>query len=89
MQIHLPTWGEIADRENINLFKVEDNISLGVRILRGYIAQYGLWEGVMRYQGMTDSPESQQKADDYAQKVKHIYQPEAASPTPIAQVEAQ
>ena len=28
MQIHLPTWGETADRENINLLKIEDNVAL-------------------------------------------------------------
>jgi Transglycosylase SLT domain len=89
MQIHLPTWGETADRENINLFKVEDNVELGVRILSGYIAHYGLWEGVMRYQGMTDSPESQQKADDYAQKVRRIYQPQSVATAPIAQTDTQ
>ena len=29
MQIHLPTWGLTADREDINLFKIEDNIDFG------------------------------------------------------------
>ncbi len=75
MQIHLPTWGRTADRENINLFKVEDNIALGARILKGYVAQYGLWNGVMRYKGWVDTPESQGNVDDYVQKVKQIYQP--------------
>src|SRR4030095_12997792 len=36
MQIHLGTWGEIADKEDVNLFKIEDNVDFGVRILRGY-----------------------------------------------------
>ena len=76
MQIHLPTWGPTADRENLNLFKVEDNIALGVRILKSYINQYGLWSGVMRYKGWIDTPESQESADEYLQKVKQIYRPE-------------
>jgi soluble lytic murein transglycosylase-like protein len=75
MQIHLPTWGRTADRENINLFKVEDNIALGVRILKGYVAQYGLWNGVMRYNGWVGTPESEANVDEYVQKVKQIYEP--------------
>jgi Transglycosylase SLT domain len=89
MQIHLPTWGRTADRQNVNLFKVEDNVAFGVRILRGYVARFGLWAGVMRYKGWTeDGSESQQKADEYVQKVKRIYQPQsqAASIPAIASV---
>jgi hypothetical protein len=73
MQIHLGTWGEIADKENINLFKVEDNVEFGVRILRDYITASGVWEGVARYRGKTDAPESQQTALEYVQKVQRIY----------------
>jgi len=80
MQIHLKTWGRIAERENINLFNVEDNIGLGVRILKGYVARHGLWEGVMRYRGWLDNPESHQEAADYAQKVRKIYEPKAEGP---------
>src|SRR6186713_1290269 len=36
MQIHLPTWGTLAEQQGINLFKIEDNADLGVRILSGY-----------------------------------------------------
>ncbi len=83
MQIHLPTWGPVADKENINLFRVEDNVLLGIRILKGYISSNGgVWEGVMRYKGWTDTPESQAKVDEYVQKVKRIYQPETASLVP-------
>ncbi len=78
MQIHLPTWSATVDRENLNLFRVEDNVELGVRILKEYISEYGLWTGIMRYKGWT-STESQQNADDYMQKVKHIYQPDSAN----------
>src|SRR5204862_1500354 len=46
MQIHLPTWGNTADKEGINLFKIEDNVDFGVRILKDYIRRFGLWEGV-------------------------------------------
>jgi len=79
MQIHLPTWGQTADDENINLFKVEDNVAFGVRILKGYVNRFGLWPGIMRYKGWTDGTDSQQKAADYADKVKRIYQPESIS----------
>jgi soluble lytic murein transglycosylase-like protein len=73
MQIHLGTWGELADRENINLFKVEDNVDLGVRILHDYILSSDMWEGVARYRGKTDAPESQATAAEYVQKVQRIY----------------
>jgi soluble lytic murein transglycosylase-like protein len=73
MQIHLGTWGAIADKENINLFKVEDNVEFGVRILRDYIAATDTWEGVARYRGKTDAPESQRAALEYVQKVQRIY----------------
>src|SRR5436190_5997487 len=43
MQIHLGTWAHTADIENINLFKIEDNVDFGVRILRYYIASNGTW----------------------------------------------
>jgi soluble lytic murein transglycosylase-like protein len=73
MQIHLPTWGRVADKENVNLFKIEDNVDFGVRILRGYIVKGDIWGGVARYLGRGDSPESQQAADAYVQKVQRIY----------------
>ena len=73
MQIHLGTWAHVADTENINLFKIEDNVDFGVRILRDYIAGNGIWEGVARYNGRLDTPESQQAADDYVRKVQGIY----------------
>jgi soluble lytic murein transglycosylase-like protein len=73
MQIHLGTWAEIADTENINLFKIEDNVDFGVRILRDYIASNGIWEGVARYKGRLATPESQQAAEDYVRKVQNIY----------------
>jgi soluble lytic murein transglycosylase-like protein len=73
MQIHLGTWGTIADKENFNLFKVEDNVEFGVRILRDYISASDMWEGVARYRGKTDAPESQQAALEYVQKVQRVY----------------
>ena len=73
MQIHLPTWGSVAEEQGINLFKIEDNVDLGVRILKDYVAQHGLWEGVMRYKGWTANPLSQQSAHEYAQKVQRVY----------------
>jgi hypothetical protein len=73
MQVHLGTWGEMADREGVNLFKVEDNVDFGVRILKDYIDRYGLWGGVRRYKGWTDAPGSREDADLYVQKVQRIY----------------
>jgi len=81
MQIHLPTWGETADQEGINLFKVEDNIDLGVRILKQYVDRYGLWQGVKRYKGWNpDNPVSEQNAEEYVEKIQRIY----ASKKPFA-----
>lgn len=74
MQIHLPTWGQTADKEGINLFKIEDNVDFGARILKDYVRQHGLWEGVRRYKGWnSESPQSTQSAEDYVQKVQRIY----------------
>jgi len=74
MQIHLPTWGQRADKEGINLFKIEDNIEFGARILRDYIRRFGLWEGVKRYNGW--NPESHTSTEGvaaYVAKVQAIY----------------
>jgi soluble lytic murein transglycosylase-like protein len=74
MQIHLPTWGQQAEREGINLFKIEDNVDLGARILKDYVHRFGLWEGVKRYNGWNPyNPESFQAAEDYLAKVQRIY----------------
>ena len=75
MQIHLHTWGTTADREGINLFKIEDNVDFGARILKDYSRRFGgVWEGVKRYKGWNaDSPESTQNVMDYLQKVRGIY----------------
>ncbi len=74
MQIHLPTWGQRADKEGINLFKIEDNIEFGSRILRDYIRRFGLWEGVKRYKGWNpESPASAGNVSDYVAKVQGIY----------------
>jgi hypothetical protein len=73
MQIHLHTWKEIAEAENINLFNIEENVDFGVRILRDYIADNGIWEGVARYKGKIPTAESHQAADEYVRKVQGIY----------------
>ena len=79
MQIHLPTWGDTTDRESINLLKIEDNIDFGARILKDYIRQYGLWEGVKRYKGwIPDDPASEQSVHGYLAKVQNIYGPESS-----------
>jgi soluble lytic murein transglycosylase-like protein len=88
MQIHLPTWGDAADREGINLLKIEDNIDFGARILKNYVRQYGVWEGVKRYNGFfVDDPISEQSAQEYVEKVQRIYefQQSAVSQTALLQ----
>jgi soluble lytic murein transglycosylase-like protein len=74
MQIHLPTWGQRADEEGINLFKIEDNVEFGARILKDYVRQFGLWEGVKRYNGWNvGNPNSAQSVSEYVAKVQRIY----------------
>lgn len=86
MQIHLPTWGNKADKEGINLFKIEDNVDFGVRILKDYVRRFGLWEGVRRYKGWnTESPQSTQNSEDYLLKVQRIYANEKPTPVEILQ----
>jgi soluble lytic murein transglycosylase-like protein len=80
MQVHIPTWGSKAEEQGINLFKVEDNIDFGVRILKNYVGRFGLWEGVKRYKGWNaDKPESAQSASDYVAKVQRIYSADSSS----------
>ena len=70
MQIHVPTWGSLVDMEQINLFRVEDNIDLGARILKDYTLRYGLWDGVMRYLGAGGPTE---EAMAYVSRAQDIY----------------
>jgi soluble lytic murein transglycosylase-like protein len=70
MQIHVPTWGALAEDEGLNLFLLEDNIYLGARILKDYTRRYGLWTGVMRYLGASQ-PTAEAQA--YVQRVQGIY----------------
>ncbi len=70
MQIHVPTWGSLAEAEEINLFRVEDNVDLGARILKDYTRQHGLWDGVLRYLG-TNGPTEEGAA--YLRRVQGIY----------------
>jgi len=74
MQIHLPTWGYTAQREGIDLLKIEDNIDFGARILKNYVGQFGVWEGLKRYNGfLAGNPTSERSAQDYAEKVHRLY----------------
>ena len=74
MQVHLPTWGHRADKEGINLFKIEDNVEFGVRILKDYVHRFGLWDGVKRYNGYSpEIPTTEQSASEYVGKVQRIY----------------
>jgi len=80
MQIHLPTWGQAAERENYNLLKIEDNVDFGARILHNYVRQFGLWEGVKRYNGyFANNPVSEQSAEEYAAKVRRIFELQQAA----------
>ena len=75
MQIHLPTWGLTADREDINLFKIEDNIDFGARILKDYVRRFGTWEGVKRYNGfIPGDPIWEKSAQTYLEKVQRVYE---------------
>jgi len=75
MQIHLPTWGTAADREGINLLKIEDNVDFGARILKNYIRQFGVWDGVKRYNGFfVDDPTSEQSAQAYVDQIQRVYE---------------
>ena len=74
MQVHLPTWGETADREDINLLKVEDNIDFGSRILKEYVGRYGVSEGIRRYNGyIPGEPSWEQSSQVYLDKVQQVY----------------
>jgi soluble lytic murein transglycosylase-like protein len=74
MQVHIPTWGKKADKEGINLFKIEDNVDFGTRILKDYIRQSGIWGGVKRYKGwFADNPESESSVLEYLAKVKRVF----------------
>jgi soluble lytic murein transglycosylase-like protein len=82
MQIHLPTWGATVDRENINLFKIEDNIDFGARILKGYVRRFGMWEGVKRYNGLIPGdPVWEESAGRYLAKVQDVYEVNPAATT--------
>jgi soluble lytic murein transglycosylase-like protein len=75
MQIHLPTWGETADREDVNLLKIEDNIDFGARILKDYIQRFGVSGGVKRYNGfIPGEPVWEESAERYLGKVQSVYE---------------
>ena len=81
MQIHLPTWGTTADRENINLLKVEDNIDFGARILKDYVRRFGVSGGVRRYNGfIPGEPEWERSSQVYLDKVQQVYESRDAAP---------
>jgi len=74
MQIHLPTWGITADRENINLLKIEDNVDFGARILKDYVRRFGVSEGVRRYNGfIPGEPTWEKSSQEYLDKVQQVY----------------
>jgi soluble lytic murein transglycosylase-like protein len=74
MQIHLPTWGSMADRENINLLKIEDNIDFGARIPKDYVQRFGVPEGIRRYNGLIPGEPSWEKSSqEYLDRVQQVY----------------
>jgi soluble lytic murein transglycosylase-like protein len=74
MQIHVPTWGDAADREQINLFRIEDNVDLGARILKDYVRRFGMSEGIKRYNGfIPGEPAYEESAQRYLTKVREIF----------------
>lgn len=73
MQIHVPTWARTIDQEDINLFKIEDNIEFGVRILKDYMDRYGSDEGIKRYNGWNPNTADPSTAEAYLQRVQRIY----------------
>lgn len=80
MQIHLPTWGSTADRENINLLKIEDNVDFGAQILKDYVRRFGLSEGVKRYNGfIPGEPTWEKSSEEYLAKVQRVYEFESAT----------
>ena len=77
MQIHLPTWGEKADRENVNLLKIEDNVDFGARILEDYVRRFGVDGGIRRYNGyIPGEPTWEQSSQVYLDKVQSVYRSE-------------
>jgi soluble lytic murein transglycosylase-like protein len=83
MQIHLPTWGSTADRENINLLKIEDNVDFGARILKDYVRRYGVSEGVRRYNGfIPGEPAWEKSSQEYLDRVQQVYD---FKPAPVLQ----
>ena len=75
MQIHLPTWGETADRENVNLLRIEDNIDFGARILKDYVRRFGVPGGVKRYNGyIPGEPVWEESSERYLTKVQSVYE---------------
>jgi len=76
MQVHLPTWGDTADREDINLLKIEDNVDFGARILKEYVGRFGVTEGLRRYNGyIPGEPVWEESSQRYLDKVQQIYEP--------------
>jgi hypothetical protein len=74
MQIHLPTWGDTADREDINLLKIEDNVDFGARILKDYTRRFGIGGGIRRYNGyIPGEPSWEQSSQVYLEKVEAVY----------------
>jgi soluble lytic murein transglycosylase-like protein len=83
MQIHLPTWGNMADRENINLLKIEDNIDFGARILKDYVQRFGVSEGIRRYNGfIPGEPTWEKSSQEYLDRVQQVYD---FKPAPVLQ----
>jgi hypothetical protein len=74
MQVHLPTWGDTADRENINLLKIEDNVDFGARILKDYVDRFGVEGGIRRYNGYIPGEQAwEESSQRYLDKIQQVY----------------
>jgi len=58
MQIRPAVWKNQYDFEGVNLLNRRDNLKVGTEILAGLTEQYGISEGVRRYQGLGRDCES-------------------------------
>lgn len=52
MQVHVKTWQGKYNFATVNLFERRQNLAVGTKVLGDYVRQWGLKEGVHRYNGM-------------------------------------
>jgi len=52
MQVHVKTWRTEYDFSEVNLLNQHDNLQVGTEILSGLVRDYGVQEGIHRYNGL-------------------------------------